>query len=201
MNRLNSFSLTNTINLHHLTPHIIIIMFSSNTAVASRPSGTKVCRYNCSGGFRGVRGCGRTPLGVLQKNSWSTNFENSEDSRQHDYYYYQFYLAASSHEIFLRVGGKEGMKGLGALQRHQLPHPPCKNPGSATVVRHIISDPEIPLRVRLFFFLNSPFYRPRNSVPISSVIFQSALSLATSTVTFGSCIFRRPRKITGAVAS
>ena len=43
-----------------------------------------------------------------------------------------FYLAASSHEIFLRVGGREGMKGLGALQRHQLPHPPCKNPGSAT---------------------------------------------------------------------
>ena len=43
-----------------------------------------------------------------------------------------FYLAASSHEIFLRVGGREGMKGLGALQRHPLPHPPCKNPGSAT---------------------------------------------------------------------
>ena len=43
-----------------------------------------------------------------------------------------FYLAASSHEIFLWVGGREGMKGLGALQRHQLPHPPCKNPGSAT---------------------------------------------------------------------
>ena len=43
-----------------------------------------------------------------------------------------FYLAASSHEIFLRVGGREGMKGLGALQTHQLPHPPCKNPGSAT---------------------------------------------------------------------
>ena len=43
-----------------------------------------------------------------------------------------FYLAASSHEIFLRVGGREGMKGLGALQRHQLPHPTCKNPGSAT---------------------------------------------------------------------
>ena len=72
------------------------------------------------------------PLGVLQKNSWSTNFENSEDSRKHDYYYYQFYLAASSHEIFLRVGGREGMKGLGALQKHQLPHLPCKNPGSAT---------------------------------------------------------------------
>ena len=44
-----------------------------------------------------------------------------------------FYLAASSHEIFLTIGGREGMKGLGALQRHQLPHPPCKNPGSATV--------------------------------------------------------------------
>jgi len=28
------------------------------------------------------------------------------------------YLAASSHEIFLSVGGREGMKGLGALQRH-----------------------------------------------------------------------------------
>jgi len=75
-----------------------------------------------SGGFRGE--CGRTPLGVLQKNSGSTNLENSEDSRQQtDYYYYQFYLAASSHEIFLRVGGREGMKGLGALQRLQLPHP------------------------------------------------------------------------------
>jgi len=34
-----------------------------------------------------------------------------------------FYIAASFHEIFLRVGGREGMKGLGALQRHQLPHP------------------------------------------------------------------------------
>jgi len=38
----------------------------------------------------GCGGCGRTPLGVLQKNSGSTNFENSEDCRQHDYYYYQF---------------------------------------------------------------------------------------------------------------
>jgi len=43
-----------------------------------------------------------------------------------------FYLAAGSHEIFLRVGGREGMKGIGAFQRHQLPHPPCKNPASAT---------------------------------------------------------------------
>ena len=33
---------------------------------------------------------GYTDSGVLQKNSWSTNFENSEDCRQHDYYYYQF---------------------------------------------------------------------------------------------------------------
>jgi len=37
-----------------------------------------------------------------------------------------FYLAASSHEIFLTVGGREGMKGIGALQRHQLPHPLAK---------------------------------------------------------------------------
>jgi len=49
-----------------------------------------------------------------------------------------FYLAASSHEVFLRVGVREGMKGLGALQRHQLPHPPCKNPGSATVYYLVI---------------------------------------------------------------
>jgi len=37
-----------------------------------------------------------------------------------------FYLAADSHEIFLRVGGREGMKGIGAFQRHQLPHPLAK---------------------------------------------------------------------------
>ena len=27
------------------------------------------------------------------------------------------------------------MKGIGAFQRHQLPHPPCKNPASATGAR------------------------------------------------------------------
>jgi len=80
-----------------------------------------------TGGFRECGGGAAHPLGVLQKNSGSTNFENSEDSRQHDYYYYQFLPR------ILRVGGREGMKGLGALQRNQLPHPPCKNPGSATV--------------------------------------------------------------------
>jgi len=47
-----------------------------------------------------------------------------------------FYLAASSHEMFLRVGGREGMRGLGALQRHQRPHLPCKNPGCATERAH-----------------------------------------------------------------
>ena len=51
---------------------------------------TQVVPDKGSGGFRGVRGVRPQPLGVLQKNSWSTNFENSEDSRQHDYYYYQF---------------------------------------------------------------------------------------------------------------
>ena len=58
----------------------------------------RACRLG-GGGYDGVLavadlggggGCGRTPLGVLQKNSWSTNFENSEDSRQHDYYYYYY---------------------------------------------------------------------------------------------------------------
>jgi len=51
----------------------------------SRP----VCKQSAES-VADLGGCGRTPLGVLQKNSWSTNFENSEDSRQHDYYYYQF---------------------------------------------------------------------------------------------------------------
>jgi len=37
-----------------------------------------------------------------------------------------FYLAAGSHEIFLRVGGREGMKGIGAFQRHQLGTPLAK---------------------------------------------------------------------------
>jgi len=80
----------------------------------------------CSLADLGSAGGRPHPLGVLQKNSGSTNFENSEDSRQHDYHYYQFLPR------ILRVGGREGMKGLGALQRNQLPHPPCKNPGSAT---------------------------------------------------------------------
>ena len=69
---------------------------------------------------------GRTPLGVLQKNSGSTNFENSETADGTIIIITNFYLAASSYEIFLRVGGREGMKGLGALQRHQLPHPLAK---------------------------------------------------------------------------
>ena len=77
-----------------------------------------------SGGFRGyVRGLRPHPLGVLQKNSGSTNLENSETADGTIIIITNFYLAASSHEIFLRVGGREGMKGLGALQRHQLPHP------------------------------------------------------------------------------
>ena len=57
-----------------------------------------------------------------------------------------FYVAASSHEIFLRVGGREGMKGLGALQRDQLPHvPPCKNSGSATALNPSPLAPQIRL--------------------------------------------------------
>ena len=37
-----------------------------------------------------------------------------------------FYLVASCHEIFLRVGGREGLKGLGHSKRRQLPHPLAK---------------------------------------------------------------------------
>jgi len=66
------------------------------------------------------KGAAAPPLASFRKNSGSTNFENSEDSTI--IIITNFYLAASSHEIFLRVGGREGMKGLGVLQRHQLPH-------------------------------------------------------------------------------
>ena len=77
-----------------------------------------------NGGFR--RGCGCTPFGVLQKNSGSTNFEIVSTADSAIIIIINFYIAASSHEIFLRVGGREGMKVLGALQRHQLPHPLAK---------------------------------------------------------------------------
>jgi len=80
-----------------------------------------------SGGFRG--GCGGAaappwrpyrkiqglPISKIMKTADSTIIIITN-----------FYLAASSHEIFLTVGGREGMKGLGALQRHQLPHPLAK---------------------------------------------------------------------------
>jgi len=36
------------------------------------------------------------------------------------------------------------MKGLGALQRHQLPQPPCKNPGSATGSPYSITERRVP---------------------------------------------------------
>ena len=72
----------------------------------------------CSLADLGSAGVRPHPLGVLQKNSGSTNFENSEDGRQHDYHYYQFLPR------IVRVGGREGMKGLGALRRNQLPQPP-----------------------------------------------------------------------------
>ena len=34
----------------------------------------------------GCGGAAAPPLASFRKNSWSTNFENSEDRRQHDYY-------------------------------------------------------------------------------------------------------------------
>ena len=83
-----------------------------------------------SGGFRG--GCGRTPLAFFRKIQGLPISKIVRTADSTIIIITDFYLAASSHEIFLRVRGREGMKGLGALQRHQLPHPPCKNPGSAT---------------------------------------------------------------------
>ena len=85
-----------------------------------------------SGGFRGCGLCGRTPLASFRKIQGLPVSKIVRTADSTIIIITNFYLAAGSHEIFLRVGGREGMKGLGALQRHQLPPPPCKNPGSAT---------------------------------------------------------------------
>ena len=87
-----------------------------------------------SGGFRGgAGGAAAPPLASFRKIHGLPISKTVRKTDRTIIIITNFYLAASSHEIFLRVGGREGMKGLGALQGHQLPHPPCKNPGSATV--------------------------------------------------------------------
>ena len=86
-----------------------------------------------SGGFRGCGGSAAAPpLASFRKIQGLPVSKIVRTADSTIVIVTNFYLAAGSHEIFLRVGGREGMKGLGALQRHQLPHPPCKNPGSAT---------------------------------------------------------------------
>ena len=86
-----------------------------------------------SGGFReGAGGAAAPPLASFRKIQGLPISKIVRTADRTTSIITNFYLAASSHEIFLRVGGREGMKGLRALQRHQLPHPPCKNPASAT---------------------------------------------------------------------
>ena len=88
---------------------------------------------NDSGGFRGgAGGAAAPPLASFRKIHGLLISKTVRTVDSTIIIITNFYLAASSHEIFLTVGGREGMKGLGALQRHQLPHHPCKNPGSAT---------------------------------------------------------------------
>ena len=61
----------------------VIVFTLAVNYYADRACRKRIETVQCpSGGFRGVR---PHPLGVLQKNSGSTDFENSEDSRQHDY--------------------------------------------------------------------------------------------------------------------
>ena len=92
---------------------------------------------HASGGFRGgAGGAAAPPLASFRKIQGLPILKIVRTADSTIIITTNFYLAASSHEIFLRVRGREGMKGLGALQRHQLPHPPCKNPGSATGPRH-----------------------------------------------------------------
>ena len=91
-----------------------------------------------SGGFRG--GAAAPPLASFRKIQGLPISKIVRTAGSTIIIITDFHLAASSHEIFLRVRGREGMKGLGALQRHQLPHPPCKNPGSATGLSLIVFD-------------------------------------------------------------
>ena len=92
--------------------------------------------YKTVADLGGFGGCGRTPLAFFRKIQRLPISKIVRTADSTIIIITNFYLAASSHEIFLRVGGREGMNGLGALQRHQLPHPPCKNPGSATASTH-----------------------------------------------------------------
>ena len=78
-----------------------------------------------SGGFRGVRPH-PPPLASFRKIQGLPILKMVRTADSTIIIITNFYLAASSHEIFLTVGGREGMKGLGALQRHQLPHPLAK---------------------------------------------------------------------------
>ena len=67
-----------------------LAVFNGPTAKGRREEmGDRHCRTHISQ-WQIQGGEAAPPFGVLQKNSGSTNFENSEDSRQHDYYYYQF---------------------------------------------------------------------------------------------------------------
>ena len=86
-----------------------------------------------SGGFRG--GAAAPPLAYFRKIQGLPNLKIVRTADSTIIIITNFYLAASSHEIFLRVGGREGMKGLGALQRHQLPHPPLQK----SWIRHCVS--------------------------------------------------------------
>ena len=89
-------------------------------------------RTDFSGGFSGCKGAAAPPLASFRKIQGLPISKIVRTADSTIIMITNFYLAASSHKIFLRVGGREGINGLGALQRHQLPHPPCKNPGSAT---------------------------------------------------------------------
>ena len=80
-----------------------------------------------SGGFRvGAGGAAAPPLASFRKIQGLPISKIVRTADSTIIIITDFHLAASSHKIFLRVRGREGMKGLGALQRHQLPHPVAK---------------------------------------------------------------------------
>ena len=101
-----------------------LLLLSIITRIAHAASVLK----RCSVPVADLGGCGRTPLASFRKilGLPISKIVRTADSTIIKFIITNFYLAASSHEIFLRVGGREGMKGLRALQRHPLPHPLAK---------------------------------------------------------------------------
>ena len=80
-----------------------------------------------SGGFRGgAGGAAAPPLASFRKIQGLPILKIVRTADNSIIIITNFYLAASSHEIFLRVGGREGMKGLGGTPKAPAAAPPLQ---------------------------------------------------------------------------